>query len=142
MWSLLNVFSAVRMNFERWRGWEWSDTLQMLFWTSSSPELLQLGQLELFSFFYFLSLCLLCPVCQAFKSCRDVNRVHGGPPLYILKSQFTLGTSSVPLPPILWRSKELLHKTAIGPSAQSGIINIYVPSVRAQRLLSHTLSLL
>lgn len=89
----------------------------------------------------FLSLCLLCPVCQSFKPCRDVNREHGGPLLYTLKSRLTLGTSSLPLPPILWRSEELLHKTAIGPSTQSEIINIYGPSVRAQRLLTQAASL-
>lgn len=55
VWSLLNVFSAVRVGFERWQGWEWSDTLQMLFWTPPSLELLQLGQPKLFSFFLCLS---------------------------------------------------------------------------------------
>lgn len=140
VWSLLNVFSAVRIVFERWQGWEYRATRcrccsgplhhwSYYSWDNSSC---------------FLSLCLslslLYPVCQSFKPRRDVNRIHGGPPLYILKSQLALGTSSLPLPPILWRSKGLLHKTAIDPGTQSEIINIHGPSVRAQRLLTQSLN--
>lgn len=61
VWSLLNVFSGVKLVFERWQRWEWSNTLQMLCAITPSLELLQLVKSKLFPFvlslvfFLFLS---------------------------------------------------------------------------------------
>lgn len=57
-----------------------------------------------------------------------------------LNYSLALGTSYLPLLPILWRSKELLHKVTIGASTHSEIINIHGPSVMVQRLMTQTVS--
>lgn len=107
VWSLLNVFSAAQFVFERWQNWEWSNTLQMLFWSIPSIEFLQLGQFKHFSFSLCLFLSLLCPVCQSVKPHKDRNQVHGGPLLYTLKSQLALGTSPLLQSWILQSTRDL-----------------------------------
>lgn len=88
VWSLLNVFSAVQHCLSRMTklGVKKHTKHRWNYHSWDNPNC-------------FLSASLfpiLSPVCQYLTPCRDYNRVHGGTPLCIVKSQLALGTSFLP----------------------------------------------